>query len=349
VTRTSLAIGVIVFAVLLVMPQLVGVGPLNMLVKAMIAVVFAMAFNLLWGEAGLLSFGHAAYLGIGAFAAIFMMQAIEKGFPFPTPLVPLCGALAGLVIGLFVGWFSTILGGLSFAMVTVALAELIHSIAERWALLGGDAGLRSVREPWGPIGFQTLPEVYYFTLVWTLIVLAGLWCLRLSPLGLIIRGIREREERTSFLGYNVHLTKTFVFSMSAAISGLAGGLLAFTDETVNTSLFSSAGSATVVLNTVIGGAGVFLGPAIGAVLMSLYTFFIPNLTHYSLLYLGLIFITVVMSAPRGLTGISLHVLLDWREPRQTLRLFGMFGGIALIVIATVLAVEIVGTINTPEY
>ena len=124
---------ILLLAVLLVfliaVPPFLGLGWQNALVNVLIASLFALAFNLLMGQAGLLSFGHAAYFGVGAFAALHLMRAIEGGLAFPTPLVPLAGAFAGLLVGLIAGYFATMRSGVYFALVTLAIAELFHSLA----------------------------------------------------------------------------------------------------------------------------------------------------------------------------------------------------------------------------
>ncbi len=351
--RASQAVACITLLILLSLPWIVGAGALNVLTKIAIASVFALGFNLLWGQAGLMSFGHAAYYGLGTFASIYAMQAIERGFGLPSPLVPLVGALAGFAFGLVAGWFATLRTGVYFAMITVALAELVSAIAVKWeAMFGGEGGLRSVRTAWGPFALQTPLQVYYLTLLWLLVVLAGLWWLQRSPLGTVVRGIRERETRVAFLGYDVHLLKTLVFALSCAVSGLAGGLLAFSDESANMVLFQGAGSAFVVLNTVLGGAGVLLGPVLGAALTTSFGYYVANLTHYWMLYLGLLFVIVVLYAPNGLVGGLLAFATEARAGRR--RWFGLATlkavvGAVLLAVGTVLAVELVGMVCSAEY
>jgi branched-chain amino acid transport system permease protein len=343
----------VLLALLVAMPWLASLGMLNFLIKVAIASLFALGFNLLWGQAGLLSFGHAAYFGLGTFASIYAMQAIEAGFWLPTPLVPLVGATVGFFAGLVAGWFATLRTGVYFAMITVALAELLASIAVKWeAVFGGEGGLRSVRTGWGPWKLQQVSDVYWLTLIWLLIALGLLVWLQRSPLGTVVRGIRERELRVSFMGYNTHAVKTLVFAASAGIAGMAGGLLALSDEAANMVLFQGSGSAFVVVNTVIGGAGVLLGPLVGAALTTLFAYYIASATHFWMLYLGLLFIAVVVYAPMGLAGVAAQRVREasagrsaWLRPAEA----RISLGVVVLSAGVVLLVEIVGRLCAPEY
>ena len=148
----NMLISIVLLVMLIAIPPSLGIAWQNALVNVLIASLFALAFNLLMGQAGLLSFGHGAYFGLGAFAALHLMMAIEDGFPFPTPLVPLAGAAAGLLIGLVAGYFATMRSGVYFALVTLAIAELFHSLAPRLEdLFGGEAGVSSMRMPWSGV------------------------------------------------------------------------------------------------------------------------------------------------------------------------------------------------------
>jgi len=343
----------VLMAALVALPWVADFGMLNVAIKVAIAGIFALGFNLLWGQAGLLSFGHAAYFGLGTFASIYAMQAIEAGSRFPTPLVPLAGAAVGFVFGLVAGWFATLRSGVYFAMITVALAELVASIAVKWeGVFGGEGGLRTTRMGFGPFKLQQVTDVYWMTLAWALIVIGVLWWLQRSPLGTVVRGVREREVRVSFLGYDSHAVKTLVFAVSGAVAGLAGGLLALSDEAANMVLFQGSGSAFVVVNTIIGGAGVLLGPVVGAALTTVFSYYVAGFTHYWMLYLGLLFIGVVVYAPMGLVGVAMRRVedagagrapwLSWREARVAL-------GVLMLCAGIVFAVEMIGPMCAPEY
>lgn len=351
--KLLLVLVVLAIASLLALPSVGGLGTLNLANKVMIAAIFALGFNVLWGQAGLPSFGHTAYFGVGTFATIYMMNAIDAGSRFPTPLLPLVGAAAGFLFGLIAGWFATIRSGVYFAMITVAIAELVSAVAQKWeGLFGGEAGIRSIRTDWGPISFQSTTSVYYLTLAWALIVIAVLWGLQRSPFGLVVRGIRERELRVAFLGYDAHRVKTLVFAVSAAVSGLAGGLLAVSDESASMVLFGGTGSAFVVLNTVIGGAHAFLGPVIGAILTTIFGYFGANLSHFWLFYLGVVFVVTVLFAPEGIGGAITNRWRDVAAGRSrpvTARDLRLLAGSVAIGLGVILLIEMIGTIASEAY
>lgn len=291
-------------AVLAALPFLLSQGLLNAAVQMLIAALFASAYNLLCGQAGMLSFGHAAYFGVGAFATVHAMNALGGAGLLPTPLMPLAGAAGGLVFGGIAGWFATQRSGTYFAMITLAIAELVHALAPHLkGLFGGEAGISTMRMPaWG-LDFGSTTQVYYLTLAWVLLALALLYLYTRTPLGRLTLGLRENSHRLKFLGYNVHGLSTLVFAISAMFSGLAGGLLVISNESANYVLFDPALSAAAVLNTYIGGVQVFLGPAFGASLMTFFGYAASDLTRSWLLYQGILFVLVMMFMPTGLAGL----------------------------------------------
>ncbi|WP_134682351.1 branched-chain amino acid ABC transporter permease [Paracoccus ravus] len=313
----NLILGAVFLVLLIAVPPLLDLAWQNALVNILIASLFALAFNLLIGQAGLLSFGHAAYFGIGAFAALHLMIAVENGLPFPTPLLPLAGAAAGLTVGLIAGYFATMRSGVYFALVTLAIAELFHSLAPRLeGMFGGEAGIASMRMPWASFTFGSMLSVYYLVLAWVVICGLGLWAYTRTPFGRLTLALRDNEQRVRFLGYNAHASKVIVFAISAMVTGIAGSLLAISNETANYSLFASAVSSQVVLQTFVGGATVFLGPVLGAAAFALFSFLVSDLTRSWVLYQGLIFVLVMLYAPSGIGGVVEHHIrnrknLDW--------------------------------------
>lgn len=298
------AIILAVCAVLLIaVPPLLGLGWQNALTNMLIASLFAVAFNLLMGQGGMLSFGHAAYYGLGAFAVLHLMTAVENGLPFPTPLLPLAGAVVGLAAGLVAGFFATQRAGVYFSLVTLAMAELIHALAPHWeGMFGGESGLSSMRMPSLGLGFGSQIEVYYVTLAWVAVSVGLLYAYTRTPFGRLTLALRDNEQRVRFMGYNAHGTKIMVFAISAMFTGVAGGLLAMSAETANYNIFTTHVSAQVVLYTFVGGSGVFLGPVLGASLLTLFGFLASELTRSWLLYQGVIFVLVMLFLPQGLGG-----------------------------------------------
>jgi len=307
-TRTIVLL-LVALGVLVLLPLFLTPNLLNAAIKMMIAALFALAFTLAMGQAGMLSFGHAAYYGLGAFAALHLMRAVEqKLFGFPTPLIPLAGALAGFVFGLAFGWFATQRTGVYFSMVTLALAELLLTLAPTWnALFGGESGIATMRGPsWG-VSFGSDADVYYLTLGWFVVSAWCMWAFTKTPVGRLALALRDNEQRVRFLGFNAHVARTLIFAISCLFAGVAGALLAIANEATNYTIFSAQASANVVLQTFIGGAGTFFGPALGAVIMTFFARVTSDLTRSWLLYQGLIFVLVMLFAPQGLGGlVSLH-------------------------------------------
>ena len=288
------------------------VGTPNMLalfIKMMIAALFALSFALAMGQAGMLSFGHAAYYGLGAFASLHLMRAVEmKLFWFPTPLVPLAGAAAGLLAGVVFGWLATQRTGVYFAMLTFALSELLVSVAPGLnTVFGAESGISTMRAPFLGINFGSDTHVYYLTLGWFVLCAGCMWGFTRTPLGRLALALRDNEHRVRFLGFDTRKARTLIFAISCMFAGVAGALLAMANESANYTVFSGQISASVVLQTFIGGAGTFFGPALGAAVMTYFGRVTSDLTRSWLLYQGFVFVLVMLFAPGGLGGIvSLH-------------------------------------------
>lgn len=300
----ALIAGIALLAVLATLPVLVPAGLLNAAIQMLIAALFASAYGLLAGRAGMLSFGHAAYFGVGAFATVHAMRTIGGAGLLPTPLLPLVGAVTGLLVGTLAGWFATQRSGTTFSMITLAIAELVHALAPQlkgW--FGGESGISAMRMPaWG-FGFGTTAEVYYLALGWVLLSLAALYALTTTPMGRLTLALRENTHRLRFLGYDVHGLGVSVFATSAMFAGVAGSLQAISNEAANYVVFEASVSAAVVLNAYIGGVGSFLGPALGAALMTLFGYAVSDTTQSWLLYQGALFVMVMLFLPSGLTGL----------------------------------------------
>lgn len=306
---TGAMILVVALAIFIVLPLFASPNMLNAVIKMMIAALFALAFALAMGQAGMLSFGHAAYYGLGAFAALHLMRAVElKVFSFPTPLVPLAGAAAGALSGLVFGWLATQRTGVYFAMLTFALSELLVSIAPGLnTVFGAESGISTMRSAsWG-MSFGPDSHVYYLTLVWFVFSAWCMWAFTRTPLGRLALALRDNEHRVRFLGFDTRLARTVIFAISCMFAGVAGSLLAIANESANYTVFSGQNSANVVLQTFIGGAGTFWGPALGAGVMTYFGRVASDLTRSWLLYQGLIFVLIMLFLPEGLGGmVSLH-------------------------------------------
>lgn len=353
-TRTlvfiSLGLGM---AILAWLPWLLSMGLLNAAIQMLIAALFASAFNVVCGQAGMLSFGHAAYFGIGAFATVHAMDALGGTGLLPTPLLPLAGAAGGLLLGLVAGWFSTQRTGTYFAMITLAIAELLHSIAPHLkSVFGGEAGVSSMRMPSMGLTFGSTTEVYYLTLVWVLVSLLLLFLFTRTPVGRLALGLRENRHRLAFLGYDTHRLSVLVFSVSAMFSGIAGGLQVINNEAANYVLFESTLSAAAVINAYIGGVGTFLGPALGAALMTFFGYAVSDLTQSWLLYQGIVFVLVMMFVPQGLAGLIGTTAVLWRRFglwRLLPVLLGFTGGALVLGSGTAFLVEMLRRLFSRDY
>lgn len=345
-----LAVGV---ALLVALPALLSQSLVNAAIQMLIAALFACAFNLVCGQAGMLSFGHAAYFGVGTFATVHAMNAFNGAGLLPTPLMPLAGAVVGLLTGIAAGWFATQRTGTYFAMITLALAELMHALAPHLkGVFGGEAGISAMRMPaWG-LGFGSSTEVYYLVLAWVLLSLALLYLFTLTPVGRLTLGLRENSQRLRFLGYDVHRLNVTVFAISAMFAGIAGGLQALNTESANYVLLESHVSAAVVLNSYIGGVTVFLGPALGAALMTFFGYAVSDLTRSWLLYQGVLFVLVMMFMPTGLAGFIRWVGTA-RRAHGTVALLpmlcaGLLAGL-LLTAGTVFTVELLQRFFSQDY
>jgi ABC-type branched-chain amino acid transport system, permease component len=325
------------------LPWILPAGQLVAATQMLIAALFACAFNLLAGQSGMLSFGHAAYFGVGAFATIHAMNALGGAGLLPTPLMPLAGGVAGLAFGVVAGWFATMRAGVYFSMITLALAELLHALAPHLkGVFGGEAGVSAMRMPaWG-FTFGSETEVYYLVLVWVGACLAALYALTGTPLGRLALGLRENAVRLRYLGYRPHTLKTLVFALSAMFSGIAGGLQAMNIEAANYVLFEIKLSTDAVLFAYIGGVNTFLGPVLGAAVLTFLSHTLSDLTRSWLLYQGILFVLVMLFFPDGLAGLV-------RRAAQSLRDRGLARWLPPFAVSAASALSITaGTVFTVE-
>lgn len=352
-SRSSLLV-LVLLALLAALPLFLSGNLLNAAIKMMIAALFALAFTVAMGQAGMLSFGHAAYYGLGAFAALHVMRAVENEILwFPTPLIPLAGALVGFLFGLFFGWFATQRSGVYFAMVTLALAELLYTLSPTLnSIFGGESGISTIRGPWWIFNFGSDIHVYYLTLAWVALAAFCMWAFTRTPLGRLALALRDNEHRVRFLGFDTHVARTLIFAISCLFTGVAGSLLAIANEGTNYTIFAASASANVVLQTFIGGAGTFFGPALGAAVMTFFARVTSDLTRSWLLYQGLIFVFIMLFSPTGLGGlVSMHAQKvkagGWRLLVGPYLLAALAG--LLLIAGLVFTVESVHVVLTDGY
>ncbi len=282
---------------------------LSLLCRMGIAIVFALSFNMLLGQGGMLDFGHAVFLGFGGFAAMHAMRAAGAGAWIPAPLLPLVGGAGGLVAALLAGSVATKRGETAFAMITLGLAELFGAAVLMFpSIFGGEEGINGDRSD-GPalfgLDFGSQFHVYFLIAAWALVCAFLMWRYTATPLGRLANAVRDNAERVGFIGYNPASVRYLVFILSGLFAGVAGGLQALNDEIVTSSNISSEASGAVLLMTFIGGIGTFWGPVLGAILVTFLQVALSTITDAWQLYDGLLFIAAVVWAPGGLSGIIL--------------------------------------------
>jgi branched-chain amino acid transport system permease protein len=280
-----------------------------------IMIVFALSYNMLLGQTGLLSFGHAVYYGLGAFFVVHAMNAIIRAkLPIPLPAVPLIGGAAGLAFAAIFGSVSTRRGGTAFAMISLGLAELVESSSLILrGFFGGEEGITTNRTrlfrffDWN---FGPQIQVYYLIAAWCLVSMIAIYALTRTPFGRMCNAVRENPERIEFIGCSRTMVRFIAFCLAGFFAGIAGGLAAINFEIVNASYVGLQQSGIVLLAAYIGGIGHFIGPVLGAILVTYLQIMLSDVTEIWQLYFGLMFIAVVMFAPGGLAGLlMIHVPL----------------------------------------
>jgi branched-chain amino acid transport system permease protein len=290
---------------LIAMPWVLGGYSLRLLTEAIIFSLYAVSYNLLLGYAGLLSFGHAMFFGVGAFAVTVALQHIAG---LPLLLAVLMATLFTALVGLVVGMLLLRVKGTPFALLTLAFNALFFSIGVKWtAVTGGDDGA-IVNVPNIHIGSVSLnmsngPTVYFVTLAVVGSAIAFCWFFTHTAMGQSVLLIRENEERMRFLGYNTHVSRLILFVFSGALAGLAGAFYAILHAFVSLDVISIAMTTKVLLMTFIGGIGQFIGPVLGAVFFTYFQNFISELTDNWPLIMGVLFIAMVLWTPGGLSGM----------------------------------------------
>ncbi|MBN8980682.1 MAG: branched-chain amino acid ABC transporter permease [Rhizobiales bacterium] len=273
-----------------------------------ISIIFALSYNILLGQTGLLSFGHAVYYGLGGFLAIHAINIIGANkWPVPLPLVPLIGGVTGLVFAILLGWVSTQRSGTAFAMISLGVAELVASSALILrTFFGGEGGVSANRTKLFKIfdwSFGPQIQIYFLVAAWTLICMIAMYALTRTPWGRMCNAVRDNPERVQFVGYDPHVVRYIAFCFSGFFAGIAGALSAINFEIANSAYLGAVQSGTVLFATYIGGVAFFIGPIVGAIFVTFLSLALSDVTSVWQLYFGLFFIAVVAFAPGGITGL----------------------------------------------
>jgi branched-chain amino acid transport system permease protein len=298
------------FAIVLLVAPLVFTSSLShtMLSQMGVAIIVCLSYNMLLGQGGMLSFGHAVYSGLGAFLAIHTLNLVGKGvIPLPVSLVPIVGGLAGVVFALLLGWVTTKKSATTFAMITLGIGELVWAMALMFPeFFGGEGGISSNRvtgpRPFG-ISFGPQIQLYYLIALYTFVCTALMFAFTRTPLGRMLNAVRDNPERVEFVGYDTQMVRYISFVIAAFFAGVSGGLGALNFEIVTSEVVSGARSGAYLLFTFLGGATFFFGPIIGAILMVIAFVLLSELTKAWLLYMGLVFTFMVMYAPGGIASL----------------------------------------------
>lgn len=283
--------------------------------QVLIMGLFSMSFNMLFGYTGMLSFGHAAFFGVGAYAAALSLS--RAGASLPTAL--LLSVVLALLAAAVIGFFSIKRTGIYFSMLTLAFGQMVHAIAFKWySFTGGDNGIQGIPVPALGIGGISVdlsdPRTYYVLAVVVVAVsIAVLRLIVISPFGLILRCIRENPDRTTFAGNSVKFYLWLIFLLAGAFAGVAGGLWAGFQRYVSPDVIYWTVSAEAVLMAVLGGSRTFFGPFVGAAIFVLLNDYVTSQTHYWSAFMGAVLLLLVLFLPGGILG-ALGRLVSRKPP-----------------------------------
>ena len=298
------------FALVLLAAPLLFTSSLSqtMLSQMGIAIIVCLSYNMLMGQGGMLSFGHAVYSGMGSFLAIHTLNLVSQGsLPLPVSLIPIAGGLASALFALIFGWVTTKKAATTFAMITMGVGELVWASALMFPeFFGGEGGISGNRVTGPkPLGITFGPQIqlYYLIAVYTFVCTALMFAFTGTPLGRMLNAVRDNPERVEFVGYDVQRVRYTAFVIAAFFAGISGGLAALNFEIVTSEVVSAYRSGAYLLFTFLGGATFFFGPIIGAILMVLAFVVLSEFTKAWLLYLGLVFLFMVMYAPGGIASL----------------------------------------------
>ena len=335
--------------VLLVLPQFFdSILSISIFNQMAIAIVFALSYNMLLGQGGMLSFGHAVYFGLGGFLAVHTLILIEfETLYFSIVFIPLVGGIFGLLAAIFIGSFSTRKAGTVFAMISLGIGELIAASSLIFvSFFGGEAGVSGDRT-YGPLFFgvsfaQDL-QIYYLAAIWVFIATVFMYLFTQTPAGRMANAVRDNPERAEFIGYSARRVRFISFCASGLFAGIAGGLFALNYEFITEENLNAATSGRVLLMAYIGGLGYFIGPIIGAVLLTLMNSLLSNYSDLWLLYLGVLFLLTVMFLPKGFAGLIMMHQVAWlRGTLRRLALPYLITGIPafIFILASVAMIEL---------
>jgi len=338
--RERLVVWAVYAAVLALAPLVFSKGfALTLLCQMGIVVVFALSYNMLLGQTGLLSFGHAVYYGLGA---IITIHALNLGHgKLPVVFMPLVGGIAGLFFGVVLGYVTTRRAGTTFAMISLGVGEMVAACSLMFpAFFGGEAGIsgnRSAGTHFFGITFGPQIQMYYLVAAWVLACTVAMHALSRTPLGRMANAVRDNPERAQFVGYDPKMVRFMMVALSGFFAGVAGGLAALNYEIVNAESLSARTSGLVLLATYLGGMGFFAGPIVGAVVVTLMQTLLAMVTKAWPFYFGVVFLATVLFIPGGLASVAMLHKRLW-DAGQARRAGVVYAAMALPVTAVLCAV-----------
>jgi branched-chain amino acid transport system permease protein len=311
----------------------------TMLSQMGIAIIACLAFNMLLGQGGMLSFGHAVYSGLGSFFAIHTLNLVSKGaLALPVSLIPLVAGVFGMLFAVLLGYVTTKKAGTPFAMITLGVGELVYAMSLMFpGFFGGEGGISGNRvagQPFLGVTFGPQIQLYYLIAVYTFVCTAAMYAYTRTPLGRMLNAVRDNPERVEFIGYSTQRVRYLAFIASGFFMGISGGLAALNFEIVTAEVVGAARSGAYLLFTFLGGAVFFFGPIIGAVLLVLALVLLSELTQAWLLYLGIVFTFMVMYAPGGISSLIMMNLrvASYGKLGRIVGSYLALGGLAFVIL-----------------
>ena len=332
----SFPVSGVLFISALLLPAIPGAFWTEVGTEILILGLFAMSFNLIYGYMGQITFGHAAFFGLGAYSTAILFREFSGGtgeidtWQFLVALAagPPVAALGAFVVGIFV----VRLTGIYFAILTLAFGELLFFVVFSWySFTGGDDGIQRLLPP--PF-FRDANVYYYFTLVIVVVAMLVMWRITRSPFGYVMQAIRENQLRTRFIGINVQRYMLINFAVAGAFAGVAGALWGPFTRSVSPLLLGWQESGIAIFMTLIGGSGFFIGPMAGSLIYTFLQAYVTGFTVYWPLTIGLVILAIVLFSPGGVLGI-----LDARIGRWLARRGGGAGAEAPEAATAYLGVE----------
>jgi branched-chain amino acid transport system permease protein len=300
----SRVLGAAALVALVLGPWVLARHQLSLLTDLLIFGLFAMSLDLILGYTGMLSFGHAAYFGLGAYASALVL--LELGQPVPVALV--AGMLLAGVVAVPVGWLSTRSTGVYFAMLTLAFAQFLYTVAYKWrSVTGGSDGIAGVPKTtliWGGPSLASSQAFYFLAAACVVLSLVLCRALVRSPFGRALQAIRENERRFASLGRDPRPFKLVVFVIAAVFAGLAGALFAPFRGFASPEVMFWVFSGQALMMVTIGGIGTLIGPILGAMVFILIQEILSSYTEHWMIFTGFVFVLMVIFLPGGLVGTA---------------------------------------------